>query len=228
MCPSLDSRPIAFVEMVRLFDRTGPSRARSAVRRGAVGVVFAFVALLGAPWPAAAERGDRYRPIVIEADRPGSLDLQRQVVTFNGNVRIVQGTMVIRAERIEVREVDGGHRIAVATGVPGRPASYRQRRDGVDEHVEAEAERIEYDSRGGTLVFTGNAAVRRLRAGAVADEITGGVIRWDDGASLFSVEGSAPGSEGGRVRAVLTPPPPAEPASPTEPAPLPGEPASPR
>jgi len=104
----------------------------------------------------------------------------------------------------------------------------QKQRDGVDEHVEAEADRIEYDSRAGALVFTGNAAVRRLRAGAVADEITGGVIRWDDAASLFSVEGSAPGGEGGRVRAVLTPPPPAEPASTVGPASPPAEPASTR
>ena len=228
MCPSLDSRPTAVADPARKFPGMGLRGARSAARGGVGAMVLAIVALLGVTSPAVAERGDRYQPIVIEADRPGSLDLQRQVVTFNGNVRIVQCTMVIRADRIEVREVDGGHRIAVATGAPGRPASYRQKRDGVDEHVEAEADRIEYDSRAGALVFTGNAAVRRLRAGAVADEITGGVIRWDDAASLFSVEGSAPGGEGGRVRAVLTPPPPAEPASTVGPASPPAEPASTR
>lgn len=227
---------------MRLFMRPSSARAGHAPRRvpgvarcgsavevigriGIASVLAAAVAALGVVVPAQAERADRNQPIVVEADRPGSLDLQRRIVTFNGNVRIVQGTMIIRAERIEVREVDGGHRVALASGVPGRPASYRQKRDGVDEHVEATADRIEYDSRTGTLVFTGGAAVRRLRAGEVADEITGGIIRWDDGASLFSVEGSAPGSAGGRVRAVLTPPP-ADPALPAPPAPVsPAQPA---
>ena len=218
MCPRLNSRPRAASEAARQIARGGVRSARSAARPGpgaaAVAVAVTVAALLSWPAPAQAVRTDRYQPIVIEADRPGSLDLQGRVVTFNGNVRIAQGTMLIRAERVEVREVDGGHRVARATGLPGRPASYRQKRDGVDEHVEAEADRIDYDSRAGTLVFTGNAAVRRLRAGEVADEITGGLIRWDDGASLFSVEGSAPGDTGGRVRAVLTPPPP----DPPEPA----------
>jgi lipopolysaccharide export system protein LptA len=156
-------------------------------------------------WPSAAERADRLQPIVVEADKPGTLDLQRQVVTFNGNVQIVQGTMVIKAEHIEVRELADGHRVAVATGLPGRPASYRQKRDGVNEYVEGSADRIEYDSRAGTLRFVGNGAVRRLRDGVVADQITGALISWDDQAELFSVQGGSP-AEGGRVRAVLTPP----------------------
>lgn len=168
---------------------------------------LALLIAAAATGPLQAERADRTRPIVVEADRPGTLDLQRQVVTFNGNVQITQGTMVIRAERIEVREQPGGHRSAVATGVAGRPASFRQKRDGLDEFVEASADRIEYDSRTGTLVFSGNASVRRLRGGTVADEITGGLIRWDDSAELFSVEGAPDGAPGGRVRAVLTPPP---------------------
>jgi len=162
--------------------------------------------LLAAGPSVLAERADRSQPIVVEADKPGTLDLQRQVVVFNGNVQIVQGTMVIRAERIEVRELPDGHRSAVATGAPGRPASYRQKRDGVNEVVEGSADRIEYDGRAGTLRFVGNGAVRRLRDGVVADEITGALISWDDQAELFSVEGGSPAA-GGRVRAVLTPPP---------------------
>ena len=157
---------------------------------------------------ALAERADRQQPIVVEADKPGTLDLQRQVVVFNGNVQIVQGTMIIRAERIEVRELPGGYRAAIATGLPGRPASYRQKRDGVNEFVEGSADRIEYDSRAATLRFVGSSAVRRLRDGVVADQITGAVISWDDAAEMFTVQGGepTPDNPSGRVRAVLTPP----------------------
>ncbi|RVT52551.1 lipopolysaccharide transport periplasmic protein LptA [Rubrivivax albus] len=160
--------------------------------------------LLGGVTVVQAEKADRRQPIVVEADKPGVLDLQRQVIVFNGNVQIVQGTMIIRAERIEVREQAGGTRNAVATGAPGQPATYRQKRDGVDEVVEGSADRIEYDAAAGTLRFVGNGAVRRLRAGVVADEITGAEIRWDDAAQQFSVIGGDAAS-GGRVRAVLTP-----------------------
>ena len=153
---------------------------------------------------AVAAVGDRRQPIVIEADRPGTLDLQRQVVVFNGRVRIEQGTLRIEADRVEVRELPGGGRAAVATG---NPARYRQQRDVPGEWVEGAADRIEYDGQSGTLRFVGNGSVRRLVGDKTMDEITGALITWDDRSELFSVEGSATavGTPGGRVRAVLTP-----------------------
>ncbi len=164
--------------------------------------------------PAWAEKADRGKPLTIEADQPGTLDLIKQVVVFNGNVVVAQGTMAIRAERVEVRERPDGHRSATALGTPGKPASFRQKREGVDEFIEGQAERIEYDSRGDVVRFAGAAQVRRLRAGTPADEITGELVTYDNGNETFSVQGapaaagsgaSAPG--GGRVRVVIRPRP---------------------
>lgn len=154
-----------------------------------------------------AEKGDRTQPWVIEADRDGVIDLQRQVLVYSGNVVISQGSMVLRAERVEMREMPDGYRAATALGTPARPASWRQRRDGVDETVEGTAERIEFDGRADTLRFLGNGAVRRLRGGTVADEITGATIIWDNTAEVFKVEGGAKTATNptGRVRAVLSP-----------------------
>ena len=145
--------------------------------------------------------------MVVEADRPSSVDLQRQVVVFTGNAVISQGSMVLRADRIEMREMPDGYRAASAIGSADKPASWRQRRDGVDETVEGSAERIEFDGRADTLRFVGRAAVRRLRGASVADEINGGVIVWDNLAEVFKVEGgaSSPANPSGRVRAVLSP-----------------------
>ena len=163
--------------------------------------------LLGAALTAQGEKADRSKPMVVEADKPGSVDLQRQVVVFNGNVVIGQGTMQIRADRVEVRETPDGFRTAVATGLPGKPATFHQKRDGVDETLEGVADRIEYDSRAETLRLVGNGAMRRLRAGVVADEVLGALIVWDNNAELFSVQGGAksPSNPTGRVRAVLAP-----------------------
>ena len=164
------------------------------------------LSLLSLP-SAHAEKADRSKRMVVEADRPSSVDLQRQVVVFTGNAVISQGSMVLRAERIEMREMPDGYRAASAIGSRDKPASWRQRRDGVDETVEGSAERIEFDGRADTLRFVGNAAVRRLRGASVADEINGGVIVWDNVAELFKVEGGAasPANPSGRVRAVLSP-----------------------
>jgi lipopolysaccharide export system protein LptA len=161
-----------------------------------------------------AEKADRSKPLTIEADQPGTLDLVKQVVVFNGNVVVAQGTMAIRAERVEVRERADGHRSATALGGGnGKPASFKQKRDGVDESIEGVADRIEYDSRGEVVRFTGNAQVRRFRAGQPADEITGAVITYDSGNETFSVQGSsatagaASGVANGRVKVTITPPP---------------------
>jgi lipopolysaccharide export system protein LptA len=156
---------------------------------------------------ASAEKADRTRPMVVEADRPGTVDLQRQVVVFNGNVVISQGTMQLRAERIEMRELPDGWRAAIATGSPGKPASWRQKRDGLDETVEGVADRIEFDGRADTLRFVGNGHVKRLRAGVVADEVSGGAIVWDNTAEVFRVEGgqASATNPSGRVRIVLSP-----------------------
>ena len=176
---------------------------------------------LAAASPVLAEKSDRQQPIVVEADRDGVLDLQRRVITYAGNAVVTQGTMVLRAERIEMRETADGYRAASAIGGAGRQASWRQKRDGVDEIVEGAAERIEFDGRSDTLRFIGKAVVRRLRGDAVLDEITGSTIVWDNTSEVFRVEGGAPtaGNPSGRVRAVLSPrtdsaaPPPARPAS---------------
>ena len=84
---------------------------------------LALALLLTAALPAAqAEKADRGKPLTIEADQPGTLDLVKQVVVFNGNVVVAQGTMAIRAERVEVRERADGHRSAIALGSGGKPA----------------------------------------------------------------------------------------------------------
>ena len=170
--------------------------------------VAVWVLLLGA-WPAdaTAEKADRSKPMVVESDQGGTVDLQRQVLVYSGNVVLSQGTMLLRAERLEMRETPDGYRTAVAAGAAGKQASWRQKRDGVDETMEGTADRIDFDGRTDTLRFLGNGTVRRLRGAQLADEITGAVIVWDNLNEVFRVEGGTPSAlnPGGRVRAVLSP-----------------------
>ncbi|MEO6032959.1 MAG: lipopolysaccharide transport periplasmic protein LptA [Burkholderiaceae bacterium] len=175
-------------------------------RRRALGAiaVAAWMALIGLP--VQAERADRFKPMVIEADQTGTLDLQKQTLVASGNVVVSKGTMVIRAARIEVRQTPAGYDIATAYGAPGKPATFRQKREGVDEFINGEADRLEYDGAKDTVRFVGNAAVRRLRGAALADEITGNLVTYDGTTEVFSVSGGAtPNASSGRVRAVLTP-----------------------
>ena len=155
-----------------------------------------------------AERADRFQKLKVEADQQGKIDLVNNLVTFSGNVVVSRGTMVIRAARVELRETAGGYHSAVAFGTDGKPATFRQKRDGVDETIEGEAERLEYDGKADTVKFVSRASVRRLRGASVADEISGNVVSYDNTSEVFSVAGApatSPTQPGGRVRAVLTP-----------------------
>lgn len=166
----------------------------------------AAVLALAAAVAAWAEKADRTRPMTLESAKGCIVDLARQTRQCSGSVVITQGTLVIRADRVELREVDG-HQIAAAIGAAGQLAQYRQKRDGVDEFVEGSAQRIDYDSRAGTLRFEGQASVRRLRGAVLADQIHGGSIVWDSNAEQFSVQGGnvTDANPQGRVRAVLSP-----------------------
>lgn len=166
--------------------------------------------------PARAERADRGKPLNIEADA-GRYDDARQIGVFTGNVVITKGTIVLRAAQVEVRQSPDGHQSSVALGTAEVPARFRQKREGLDEYLEGEAERIEYDSRADTVRFVNRAVLRRYRGSVVADEASGSVITFDNAASVYSVSGGADGS-GERVRATLSPRTPGDtPAAPPRP-----------
>jgi lipopolysaccharide export system protein LptA len=157
--------------------------------------------------PAHAERADRFKQATIVADQGGQIDLQKQVVVFSGNVVVTKGTMVIRASRIEVRQTPDGYDMATAYGQPGKPATFRQKRDNVDEYLDGEAERLEYDGKTDVVRFLNGAVLRRLRGATPADEITGNLITYDATTDQLTVSGNVAtaANPSGRVRAVLTP-----------------------
>ena len=117
--------------------------------------------------------------------------------------------MVIKADRVEIRQTPDGFHVGTAWGAAGAPVSYRQKRDGVPEFVEGVADRVEFDGRAEVLRFIGNGVVRRLRGTETVDEITGTLITWNHGSEQFSVQGGTPttANPSGRVRAVLSPRP---------------------
>lgn len=192
--------------MMSLRPRPSPLARTRAVAACALALLLPAIAVR-------AEQADRDQPMTIQADQQSTLDLLKQVIVFNGNVVITQGTMSIHADRVEVRQSPEGFRSATAIG---HPASFRQKRQGMDETIEGFADRVEYDGQADTVRFIGHAQVHRLRGGAVADEITGDEITYNNVTEVFHVAGGpsnvSPANPNGRVRAVLTPAP-AHPAS---------------
>ena len=170
-------------------------------------LLAAFLAA-GAVLPAAAEKADRDRPMNAEADALRYDDL-KQTSVFTGNVVITKGTTLIRGAQVDVSQDPEGYQKAVAIAAPGKLAYYRKKRDGVDEYIEGEGERIEYDSRADLVKFIKRAVVRRYKGATLNDETTGALIVYDTNTDVFTVNSGAPNSTaanpGGRVRAMLSP-----------------------
>lgn len=166
-----------------------------------------FAAIAGivfATNPAWAEKADAEKPVNIEADRV-SVDDVKKLQTFEGNVQLVKGTLIIRAERIVVSQDDDGYQRGVATGSGSTLARFRQKREGVDEYIEGEAERIEHDAQSEKTEFFNRA---RVKSGQ--DEVRGQFISYDARNEQYVVTSgpdgtrAKPGSNE-RVRAVIQP-----------------------
>src|SRR5580765_4978789 len=112
----------------------------SPLFRALSGVLMAISLAFAMCAPAHAEKADRTKPLNVVADREGNFDLLKQVIVFSGNVTITKGTIVIKADRVEVRERPDGYKIAIAFGSPASPSTFRQKRDGVDEYIDGQAD----------------------------------------------------------------------------------------
>ena len=166
-----------------------------------LGILFACISCLGLAGPAQAERADRTKPINLESDRMRVDDVQKTSV-FEGKVVMTQGTLTIRADKVTVHEDKDGYQYGTAIG---NLATFRQKRDGADEYVDGEAERIEYDGKLDRVEFFNRARVKR----EPADEVRGNYISYDSRTEYFTVTGgtgpAASSSPDARVHAVIQP-----------------------
>jgi lipopolysaccharide export system protein LptA len=162
-------------------------------------------------FPAQAERADRSKPVNLEADRV-AVDERQQIQTFEGNVRLSQGSMSISTGKLIVRQDAEGFEKGTAFGGPSGNkadlgesaglAKFRQKREGRNDFVEGEAERIEHDNRTEKTEFFGRA---RVRSGG--DEVRGPYISYDGKTENYVVSGvgGSSAAKGDRVTATIQP-----------------------
>lgn len=168
-------------------------------------LLLTAAALLLTSGRAFAERGDRNQPVNIEADRI-TVDEARKIQTFEGNVQLSQGTMTIRAEKLVVSQDASGYQKGTAYSGANRLASFRQKRDGKDEYIEGEADRIEHDAKTEKTELFNKAHIK-----SGLDEVHGQYISYDAKSENYLVSGSSPDTSSGqpanpgRVRAVIQP-----------------------
>ena len=168
---------------------------------------YAFAALLltAIALPAQAEKGDREKPMNIEADRM-SMDDIKKIQVFEGNVIVTQGTMQLLTNKLVVTQDADGFQKGVATGGADGLARFKQKRDGVDEYMEGEAERIDHDTREEKTEFFIRGWVKNGQ-----DEVKGPYISYDALTEKYLVtngsggQKTATGAAQARVRAIIQP-----------------------
>ncbi|MDR3383606.1 lipopolysaccharide transport periplasmic protein LptA [Cupriavidus basilensis] len=187
-----------------------PFPTTSSCLRRSTAALLTLAAVLGLTLaaPASAEKADRDKPLVLEADN-ASYDDVKQVYVLTGNVVLTKGTMVLKSDAAEVRTDPEGYQYAVATSKSGKQAYIRQKRDNVDEYIDGWGDRIEYDGKQELSKLIGRARMARLAGAKLVDEIRGAVITYDSRNEFYTASGGSEnataGSPSGRVRAVLSP-----------------------
>jgi len=147
-----------------------------------------------------AEAADRDKPIDLEADSV-KVDDAKQISTYTGNVILTQGTLIIHADKLIVREDKEGFQNSTSLG---NPTTFKQKREGKNEYMEGSAQRIEYDGHMDKVQLYTKAWVKRGE-----DIVHGEYIMYDANAEYAEVIGGTKSSDGGtssgRVRAIIQP-----------------------
>jgi len=154
------------------------------------------VALLLSVMPFAARglSSDREQPMTIEADR-ATLDEKTGNSTYEGNVHVQQGSLVLQGSKMTVQINDNTIEKIILTG---SPATWRQRPDGKDTDQHAEAGRIEYYAIEDRIILLENARVWQ----SGAEEFRSDRIVFNLKNNTVNAGGSSPGD---RVRITLQP-----------------------
>lgn len=166
------------------------------VRHFFISCLFIFFAT-----SALAEKADKDKPIEIEADTVTVNDAKK-VSVYTGNVIVTQGTLLIKADKLVVREDESGFQHSSSYGTP---TTFKQKREGKDEYMEGAAQRIEYDGRMDKVQLYTKAWVKKGE-----DIVHGDYIMYDANAEYSEVIGGGPKSAtpatpSGRVKAIIQP-----------------------
>lgn len=151
---------------------------------------------------ALAERADREKPLQLEANRI-SIDDAKKIQILEGDVVLIKGTMVLKSDRVVIVEDQYGFQKGTAFGGKNGLARIRQKREGREEYMEGEAERIEYNTSNEVAELFHRAWVK-----SGEDEVKGDYI-WYDGISekylVTAGESRDAKAAPPRVRAIIQP-----------------------
>jgi lipopolysaccharide export system protein LptA len=121
-----------------------------------------FAALSLMALTARAEHAESQAKTTVSYDKM-EVDAASQVRRATGNVVLRRGTLQLTSDSAELRQGADGMLVLTMSGVPGKPATFRQKRGGAgDRWVEGQAQQLAYDEKGGVVELKGDALLREL------------------------------------------------------------------
>ena len=139
---------------------------------------------------------DSSAPITVEADQL-EIDQKSGISIYQGNVRLQQQTLLLLAERLELRSEQGEISRVYAEG---SPVHLEHKDPQTGSLTRADASRMEYRLGEGILELKGDA--RLWREG---EEFSGTHLIYESETQVVRAFGDPQGEESGRVRMILQP-----------------------
>lgn len=142
-------------------------------------LVTALSALLATP--ALADKTDSSKPMDFRSNS-ANMDEYRKLYNYIGQVRMTQGTRLLTADKVAIKQDAAGFSKSVATGSQSKLAYIKQRENDGKGWMEGWAERIEYDDRTDKFIFFDQAHLKTS-----TDDAKGEVIIYDNVTERYQI-----------------------------------------
>ena len=139
-----------------------------------------IAALLG-PGLAHADKNDSAKPMNFSSSSADMDDL-RKTYHYVGQVRMTQGSRLLTADKVSIKQDAAGFSKSIAYGSAQKRAYVKQRENDGKGWMEGWGERIEYNDRTDTFVFFDQARIKTS-----TDEATGEVIIYDNVTERYQI-----------------------------------------
>ncbi|MFM1866297.1 MAG: lipopolysaccharide transport periplasmic protein LptA [Methylophilaceae bacterium] len=149
-----------------------------------------------------SEKADKDQPIIIDSDEL-LIDDSKNTSTYIGDVILQQGTLIIRGDKLTIREDKQGFQHSTSIG---KPTTFKQKMENSEDYIEGQALTIEYDGNMDKIHLYSKARVKKGN-----DLVIGDYIMYDANSEFAqALSGNTTTKDGnevkkGRTRAIIRP-----------------------
>ena len=149
-----------------------------------------------------SEKTDKDQPIIIDSDEL-LIDDSKNTSTYSGDVILQQGTLIIRGDKLTIREDKQGFQHSSSIG---KPTTFKQKMENSEDYIEGQALTIEYDGNMDKIHLYSKARVKKGN-----DLVIGDYIMYDANSEFAqALSGNTVTKDGnevkkGRTRAIIRP-----------------------